>query len=148
LLAAADLKGPILPAFLPLARGKKAGKIETPAEKQAQRIDYWLFSADYFRSHLCLFRIINNRFQGIYLQSLILAVLAVVPVIIVELAVRLRRLAFLPLIRWPPQERWRLTLPAEVILTLLVRPLWVFCFGIYPNPSKRTCLRGFPFCNL
>jgi len=47
-----------------------------------------------------------------------------------ELLILLRVLAFLPLIRCPPQERLRLTLPVAVILTLLLSPLWVFCFGI------------------
>jgi len=67
---------------------------------------------------------------GIYLWSRTLAVLAAVPAIMAELPIRLRRLAFLPLIRWLPQERLRLTLPAAVIFTLLLKPLWVFCFGI------------------
>jgi hypothetical protein len=48
-----------------------------------------------------------------------------------ELSILLLLLAFLPLIRCPPQERLYLTLPEAVILTLLVKPLWVFCFGIY-----------------
>jgi len=69
-------------------------------------------------------------FSFFYLLSLILIVLAVEPVIIAEPPIRLRRLAFLPLIRWLPQERLCLSLPVAVILTLLVNPLWVFCFGI------------------
>jgi len=67
---------------------------------------------------------------GLYLQSLSLAVLAVAPVIIAELPTRLRRFAFLPLIRWLPPARLCLTLPLAVILILLLNPLWVFCFGI------------------
>ena len=66
----------------------------------------------------------------VYLQSSILTVLAVALVIIAELPIRLRRLAFLPLIRWLPPARLCLTLPAEVILILLLKPLCVFCFGI------------------
>ena len=87
---------------------------EPEAEKQAHLIDYFL---------LIIFRVF-------YLPSWILTVLAVLPVKISEPPIRLRRLAFLPLIRWPPQERLRLSLPVAVILTLLVKPLWVFCFGI------------------
>jgi hypothetical protein len=73
---------------------------------------------------------LSITFDAFYLPRWILIVLAVVPLIIAELPIRLRRLAFLPLIRWLPQQRLRLTLPAAVILTLLVKPLWVFCFGI------------------
>lgn len=84
----------------------------TQAEKQSKSNDYLFF------------------LQGVYLQSPILAVWAVVLVIVAELRMRLRRLAFLPLIRWPPPVRFRLTLPDAVTLTLLVKPLWVFCLGI------------------
>jgi hypothetical protein len=66
----------------------------------------------------------------IYLQSIVLINLAGAPVTRVELRIRLLRLAFLVLIRWLPQDRLRLTLPEAVILTLLLKPLWVFCFGI------------------
>jgi hypothetical protein len=66
----------------------------------------------------------------IYLQSFVLINLPGAPVTRVELPIRLRRLAFLVLIRWLPQDRFRLTLPEAVILTLLLKPLWVFCFGI------------------
>lgn len=66
----------------------------------------------------------------IYLQSLVLIVLALALVTIAELLTRLRRLAFLPLIRWPPPVCLRFTLPVAVIFTLLLNPLWVFCLGI------------------
>lgn len=59
----------------------------------------------------------------IYLQSSLRAVLAATAVIVAELLIRLRRFAFFPLIRWPPQERLCLTLPAAVIFTLLLNPL-------------------------
>lgn len=63
--------------------------------------------------------------------------LAIAPVKKDEPAIFLLRLAFFPLIRWPPQERLYLTLPEAVILTLLLRPLCVFCFGISAITSKR-----------
>jgi len=84
---------------------------------------------------LIILNVFSNH-QGTYLQSCIPTVLAAAPVIIAELPVRLRRLAFLPLIRWLPQERLRLTLPVAVILTLLLNPLWVFCFGIFKIPLR------------
>jgi len=59
-----------------------------------------------------------------------MAFLAVAPVIKAEPATRRRRLAFLPLIRWLPPARLCLSLPLAVILILLLKPLWVFCFGI------------------
>ena len=63
-------------------------------------------------------------------ESRVLATLATLLVIIAVPVTRLRRLAFLPLIRWPLPARLRLTLPEAVILTLLLKPLWVFCLAI------------------
>ena len=73
---------------------------------------------------------IDIRVPGHYLHSAILVVLVVELFIMVELLTRLRRLAFLPLIRCPAPVRPRLILPVAVILTLFVIPLWVFCLGI------------------
>jgi len=73
---------------------------------------------------------IDNRVSGRYLHSAILVVLVVVLFIMAELLTRLRRLAFLLLIRCPAPVRPRLTLPDAVILTLFFSPLWVFCLGI------------------
>jgi hypothetical protein len=72
----------------------------------------------------------------IYLRSSPLIVLAVALVTTAELLTRRRRLAFLPLIRWPPPVCLRLTLPVAVIFTLLLNPLWVFCLGIWLIPLK------------
>jgi hypothetical protein len=66
----------------------------------------------------------------IYLLSFVLINLPGAPVTSVELPMRLLRLAFLVLIRWLPWDLLRLTLPEAVIFTLLLKPLWVFCFGI------------------
>ena len=44
--------------------------------------------------------------------------------------IRRRRLAFLPLIRWPAPAFLCATLPVAVILTRLAKPLCVFCLGI------------------
>jgi len=60
-------------------------------------------------------------------------------VIIVELLTRLRRLAFLLLIKCPAPVRFRFTFPLAVTLTRLFKPLWVFCFGIGCFPLKKTC---------
>jgi hypothetical protein len=70
------------------------------------------------------------------LPSLALIDRAGVPVKTAGLLIRLRRLAFLPLIRWLPHERLRLSLPLAVILIRLLKPLWLFCFGIYFIPSN------------
>jgi hypothetical protein len=51
-----------------------------------------------------------------------------------ELPIRRRRFAFLPLIRWLPQQCLRFSLPVAVSLTLFARPLWLFCFGIQSIP--------------
>jgi hypothetical protein len=61
---------------------------------------------------------------------MVLIVLTAGPITSAGLLIRLRRLALLPLIRCPPPQRFRLILPVAVILTLLLKPLWVFCFGI------------------
>jgi hypothetical protein len=71
-----------------------------------------------------------------YLLSFVLTNLPDAPVTRVELPIRLRRLAFFVLIRWLPQDLLRFTLPEAVILTLLLKPLWVFCFGINLIPSN------------
>jgi len=64
-----------------------------------------------------------------YLPSIPFAVFADKPVTIDELPIRRRRFAFLPLMRWLPQQRCRLTLPLPVTFTRLLKPLCVFCFG-------------------
>ena len=46
-----------------------------------------------------------------------------------------QRLPFLLLIKWPEKLFLRLTFPEAVTLTLLAKPLCVFCFGIRPNLS-------------
>ena len=71
-----------------------------------------------------------------YLLMNILVVFAAVAFIKAEAPRRLRRLAFLPLIRWPAPERLCLTFPVVVTLSLLLRPLCVFCFGILNSPSE------------
>jgi hypothetical protein len=88
-------------------------KISNPSREASWLIDY-LFSL----------------FSVLHLPSRILIASAAGPVIIAGLFIRLRRFAFLVLIRWPPPQRFRLILPVAVILTLLLKPLWVFCFGI------------------
>jgi hypothetical protein len=50
--------------------------------------------------------------------------------------IRLLRLAFLLLIRWPVPTDLCLTLPVAVIFTLLAIPLCVFCFGIRFFPES------------
>jgi hypothetical protein len=65
-----------------------------------------------------------------YLHSSFLVVLPTLPPTIVELPIRRLRLAFLVLIRWLPQDFFRLTLPLPVIFIRFDKPLCVFCFGI------------------
>ena len=93
---------------------------------------------------------IKIRASGPYLQSATLLFLVVVLFMMVELLTRLRRLAFLLLIRCPAPVRPRLTLPDAVTLTLFFSPLWVFCLGIYCLSLKESintviyaiCLHG------
>jgi len=50
--------------------------------------------------------------------------------------IRLFLLAFFEPIRCPLHECLYFTLPEAVTFTLLVKPLWVFCLGIYLVPEK------------
>jgi hypothetical protein len=68
----------------------------------------------------------------------ILTVFAAVIFITAGLASRLRRLAFFPLIRWPVPARLCLTFPVAVTLSLLLRPLCDFCFGISADSFKNS----------
>lgn len=58
------------------------------------------------------------------------------------LLTRRRRLPLLPLMRWPPNEAFRLTLPRAVTFTRLLKPLCGFCLflaiGLFlNNPLQR-----------
>jgi len=54
----------------------------------------------------------------------------------VEPLILRRRLEFFVLIKWLPQDLFRLTLPLAVTLTRFFKPLWGFCFGIDPIPKN------------